>query len=83
MKTPIAFLATAFFTLASSAVLAQGTGEERSACMGNAFEFCSSVIPNVAKIEACLKGDMSRLSPECRAEFEANGSKRMKAEHFR
>jgi hypothetical protein len=87
MKTtdrfPIPHLAAAFFTIANSAVLAQGTAEERSACMGNAFEFCSSDIPNVAKIEACLKGNLSRISPECRAEFEANGSTRMKAEHFR
>jgi hypothetical protein len=76
-------LATAFFTMGSSAVLAQGTAEERSDCMGNAFEFCSAVIPDVAKIEACLKGNMSQLSPECRAEFAANGRTRLRPEQFR
>ena len=34
---------------------AQGTPQERSACIGDAFRFCSTDIPNVAKIEAWLR----------------------------
>jgi hypothetical protein len=67
----------------SAPVLAQGTAEERSACMGDAFRFCLSDIPNVAEIEACLIKNESQLTPACRAEF-APGTQRTKLrrEHF-
>jgi hypothetical protein len=46
---------------------AQGTAEQRSACMGDAFRFCSTHIPSVPKITACMKANFSRLSPACKA----------------
>lgn len=79
----LSLLAGAVLTLASSGAFAQGTPEERSACTGDAFQFCSSVIPDVPKIEACLKANLSHLSPECRAEFEPTGGSRLRREHFR
>jgi hypothetical protein len=62
---------------------AQGTAEERSACMSDAFRFCRANIPNVAAIEACLKQNVSSLSPACQAEFAPAGSTKLQSTHFR
>ena len=72
-------------TSAAAPALAQGTAEQRSACMGDAFRFCASDIPNVGKIEACLEAKRSELSPACRAEFQPGQASKtkLKAEHFR
>jgi hypothetical protein len=51
----------------SSAGFAQGTPEQRSACMGDAFKFCSSEIPNIPRITSCMKANYSKLSPGCKA----------------
>ncbi len=61
---------------------AQGTAQQRSACMGDAFRFCSEDIPNVARIEACLLQNRERLHPACQAEFDGSSS-RLQPEHFR
>lgn len=66
----------------ASAALAQGTPEERSACQGDAFQFCAGDIPNVPAIEGCLKTNISQISPACRAEFEPEAKSRLRAEHF-
>jgi hypothetical protein len=50
----------------SSAGFAQGTPEQRSACMGDAFKFCSAEIPNVPRITTCMKANYSKLSPACK-----------------
>ena len=71
--------------LLSAPAQAQGTAEERSACMGDAFRFCASDIPDVPKIEACLVRNKDHLAPACRAEFrwhEPHKTK-LRAEHFR
>jgi hypothetical protein len=73
----------AAIALASPSSLAQGTAEERSACMGDAFKFCLSDIPTVSKIEACLEKNAPNLTPACRAEFQPNKKTKMRAEHFR
>ena len=50
--------------LATSSVgFAQGTSRQRSACMGDAFRFCSSAIPNVSRVTACMKSNYARLTP--------------------
>lgn len=69
--------------LSASPALAQGTSQERSDCMGDAFRFCSADIPNVDDIEACLGDNVSRLSPACRREFEPTQTTRLREEHFR
>jgi hypothetical protein len=62
---------------------AQGTAQERSACMGDAFRFCSSDIPFVSEIEACLEQNMRRLSRACRHEFLPRHKTKLREEHFR
>jgi hypothetical protein len=57
----------------SSAGFAQGTPEQRAACMGDVFKFCSSEIPNVAKVTACMKANGAKLSPACKATANSKG----------
>jgi hypothetical protein len=52
-----------------SASWAQGTAEQRSACIGDAFRLCRSEIPDVSRITSCMKANFSKLSPGCRAAF--------------
>ena len=49
---------------------AQGTADQASACMGDAFRLCGPEIPNAARIEACLESKKRQLSTACRAQFE-------------
>jgi hypothetical protein len=54
--------------LASSATShAEGTAEQRSACMGDAFKYCSAHIPNIPAIKVCMKANYSKLSEACKA----------------
>ena len=76
----ILVLAAVFDTVPASA---QGTPQQRSACMGDAFRFCSADIPDVSRIEACLLQNRERLQPACQAQFDEAGSSRLKPEHFR
>jgi hypothetical protein len=48
---------------------ALGTAEERAACTPDVFRLCSSEIPSVSKIIACMKAKQSQLSPKCKAAF--------------
>jgi hypothetical protein len=77
-----AFALSALVLSLAGPAQAQGTAQERSACMGDAFRFCSGDIPNVPKIEACLKSKVNQLSPACRAEFEPSGKSKMHRSHF-
>jgi len=85
MKTGIAlFLFAAALPGALYApALAQGTAEQRSDCIGDAFKFCSDDIPDVPKIEACLKAHEHELTPACRAEFEPTGRTKLQSKHFK
>lgn len=73
-------LVTVFNTASASA---QGTSQQRSACMGDAFRFCSADIPNVSRIEACLLQNRERLQPACQAQFDDAASSRLQPDHFR
>ena len=81
---PAAALAGLLLIISAPAA-AQGTAQERSACMGDAFRFCAADIPNVSKIEACLESKLSELTPACQAEFKPGQAKKttLKPEHFR
>lgn len=82
MRGSIAFLV--LIAIAQpSASLAQGTEQQRSDCMGDAFRFCASDIPFVSKIEACLQSNLSELSPACRSEFAPSKKTKLRPEHFR
>jgi hypothetical protein len=45
------------------------TPEQEQACTGDAFRLCSSDIPDVARVTACMARNKSQLSPACRAQF--------------
>ncbi len=43
------------------------TAEAQQMCTGDAFRLCSSDIPNIPKITACMIKHRTELSPGCRA----------------
>ena len=43
------------------------TAEQERMCTGDAFKFCSSEIPNISAITACMYKHKSELSSGCRA----------------
>ena len=43
------------------------TAEAQQMCTGDAFKFCSSEIPNIPAITACMYKHRTELSPGCRA----------------
>jgi hypothetical protein len=49
----------------------RGTPAQRAACRPNVFRFCAGEIPNVRAITACLRRNLSRLTPDCQAVFVA------------
>ena len=53
---------------------AQGTQAQRDACMGDAFRLCATSIPDVTRIEACLKANRRSLSPDCSREVFSDDS---------
>jgi len=55
--------------LASSSAFAEPTADQRAACMGDAFRYCSAVIPNVARITSCIRANFSKLTPACKTAF--------------
>jgi hypothetical protein len=68
IRTALVGTAIAAALLASSAPgFAQGTAEQRAACTGDAFKFCSAHIPNVSAITTCMKANYSKLSAACKA----------------
>ena len=73
---------TAALLFAVGPASAQGTREERSACMDDAFKFCLSDIPRVPAIESCLERNEPKLTPACRAEFGPSKKTKLRPEHF-
>lgn len=71
MKRAVIFTGAVLFGLVSFSTLsnALGTADERAACTPDVFKLCSSEIPNVDKIIACMKAKKSQLSPACQAAF--------------
>ncbi|BGE84542.1 MULTISPECIES: hypothetical protein [Methylosinus] len=59
---PIAAVTISF---AAAPALAGGTSEQRSACMSDAFKFCSGDIPDETAIESCLRRNSRSLSSAC------------------
>jgi len=53
-----------------TASFALGTEAERAACTPDVFRLCSSEIPNISRIIACMKAKKSSLSPACRLVFD-------------
>jgi hypothetical protein len=63
--SPRAAIVALALTLSATAVYAEGTEAQRQACTGDVFRLCSSDIPNVDRIVACLKANKPKLSPAC------------------
>lgn len=53
-------------TVASTSSFAFSS-EAQQMCTGDAFRLCSSEIPNIPKITACMKKNRSSLSTGCRS----------------
>ena len=54
------------------------SSKARQMCTGDAFRLCSSEIPNIARITACMRRNKANVSPGCRAvmdQEEAGASK--------
>jgi hypothetical protein len=65
-----AFVAFLIPILADAAVAeSRGTDQQRNACMGDAFRFCLSSIPNSRRIETCLRANRRSLSAACHQEI--------------
>jgi hypothetical protein len=62
-----ALVATA--ALLVPAVASAYTAEQEQACTSDAFRLCSSDIPDVDRVTACMVRRKAELSPPCRAQF--------------
>src|SRR5713226_1936664 len=65
-------LATALSVSSWSAAAQAYTPEQEQACTSDAFRLCSSEIPNVDRVTACMVAKKSQLSPPCRAQFRSD-----------
>ena len=63
----LAIAATSYIGL--NAARGEASAEDRQACTPDVFRLCSSEIPNVDRIVACLQKEKPRLSAGCRAVF--------------
>lgn len=67
LATIIVSATLAISSIARAENVNRGTDEERAACTSDVFRLCSSEIPDVDRIAACLKANTSGLSEACRA----------------
>src|SRR5438477_6836663 len=65
-------LATALSVATWSTAGQAYTPEQEQACTGDAFRLCSSDIPDVERVTACMARNKSQLSPGCRAQFRSD-----------
>jgi hypothetical protein len=70
IRLPIQALAVLLCATTASAQENRGTPEQRAACAPDAFRFCVGYIPDPARVEYCLRQNMSDLSDACRSVFE-------------
>ena len=57
----------AFVSILSTTTSFAYTAEAQQMCTGDAFRLCSSEIPNIPAITACMIKHRTDLSPGCRA----------------
>jgi hypothetical protein len=50
----------------------RGTSAQQAACTSDVFRLCSSEIPSIDRIVACLKRERPRLSEGCHSVFSLN-----------
>jgi hypothetical protein len=49
------------------------TAEAQQMCTGDAMRLCSSEIPNISKVAACMHQQRAKLSAGCRAVMDRKG----------
>ena len=73
-KLSIRTVLTTLAVAGSLTVFAQAanayTNDQRIACTPDAFRLCSSEIPNIDGITACMRKQKSSLSAACKAVFD-------------
>ena len=62
----LALVFAASFSAISSTASYAFSAEAQSMCSGDAFRLCSSEIPNIPKITACMMKQRANLSSGCR-----------------
>jgi hypothetical protein len=62
-------LVVAFGVAAAASNASAFTAEQKAACTPDAVRLCSSEIPDVARVTACMSAKQASLSPRCRAAF--------------
>ena len=65
-KITLALVFTASFSAVSSTASFAFSSEAQQQCTGDAFRLCSSEIPNIPKITACMIKHRADLSVGCR-----------------
>ena len=65
-KISLALALSAAFAAVSSTASFAFSSEAQQQCTGDAFRLCSSEIPNIPKITACMMKHRSDLSAGCR-----------------
>ena len=77
-KTALALTVAASFSAFSSNAGFAFSSEAQQVCTGDAFRLCSSEIPNVAKITACMIKQRTDLSSGCRSAMDRELSAKTK-----
>ena len=63
------FLLGAFLLFAVGGTSAARAQDVESACRNDAYRLCSQYIPNEGAVKGCMRRNVRRLSPVCRAGF--------------
>jgi hypothetical protein len=66
----LVLLAAFFWNTIALAQDYRGTSDQRMSCTPDAFRLCASYIPDAAKVENCLRHNVSNLSDGCRSVFD-------------
>jgi hypothetical protein len=75
-KVSLALAFTASFCAVSSTASFAFSSEAQQMCTGDAFRLCSSEIPNIPKITACMFKKRAQLSTGCRAVMDRDLAKK-------
>jgi hypothetical protein len=62
---------SSYATPSAADLLKTVTAEERAACTPDVFRLCSSALPSVSGVVACMKRNRSNLSAACSAAVDA------------
>jgi hypothetical protein len=60
-------LAAIVISIVMTGAASSYTRQQQQACQGDAMRLCGPVIPDHARIHACLKSHRARISHACRA----------------